>query len=174
MNKEVKRAIDELKADIGLQPANMIEKIPKKDRKHYDKQTQNVLTLICFIEEFQPTLELLENYGKNGVGQYSERYLAEYQAIHHTQFYDFAPDPDEIYKKYYEQKEEIEKLKKENEELRVQGSIVYLDYKTLKDKIKELIVTLGQHKNDKIDVTITYKDAIDTAITALGELLEDK
>ena len=34
---------------------------------------------------------------------------------------------------------QIQELKKENEELRVQGSIVYLDYNILKDKIKEII-----------------------------------
>lgn len=44
----------------------------------------------------------------------------------------------------------IEKLKKENEDLRVQGSIVYLDYKILKDKIRELLEKLNL-KLDKLE-----------------------
>ena len=43
----------------------------------------------------------------------------------------------------------IEKLQKENEKLRVQGSIVYLDYKILKDKIRELLEKLNL-KLDKL------------------------
>ena len=78
----------------------------------------------------------------------------------------------EQYAEYLQQKELIERLLKEITKLQ---EIVRLQNEDSipKYKIKELIVTLGQHKNDKIDVTITYKDAIDTAITALGELLEE-
>lgn len=46
---------------------------------------------------------------------------------------------DELEEELLDYKKSYEKLQKENEELRVQGSIILLDYNILKDKIKEII-----------------------------------
>ena len=117
--------------------------------KAIDTISNLIKKLLKEVEETQPIIEVLENFGKNGLGEYSKRYFAEYSAIHHTAFYDFIPDPDEIYKKYYEQKKEIEKLKKENEDLRVQSAIVYLDYQPYKLIAREILEKLNL-KLDKL------------------------
>lgn len=50
----------------------------------------------------------------------------------------------------------IKKLQKENEELRVQGSIVYLDYKILKDKIREKLERLENQKENYKEQPLIY------------------
>ena len=66
----------------------------------------------------------------------------------------------------------IEKLQKENEELRVQDSIIYLDYKILKDKIREKIEELDKlEKNfdfEELTKECEYKKEV------LEELLEEE
>jgi hypothetical protein len=69
----------------------------------------------------------------------------------------------------------IEKLQKENEELRVQGSIILLDYNILKDKIREKIETLKKEATDRLNegrenIFVTKRLIIDI----LEELLEEE
>lgn len=64
----------------------------------------------------------------------------------------------------------IEKLKKESEDLRVQGSIVYLDYKILKDKIREKLEEL-KNKEQELSDGQGYWGSSD--LQAQIEILED-
>ena len=69
----------------------------------------------------------------------------------------------------------IKKLKKENEELRVQGSIILLDYNILKDKIREKIKELEEYivkiEEETCGRCITIGE--DMCIRYLKELLEE-
>lgn len=69
----------------------------------------------------------------------------------------------------------IEKLKKENEELRVQGSIILLDYNILKDKIEEKLKWYEDtcerlsKSGIELDMYDRYQGAIELCKELLGE-----
>ena len=69
----------------------------------------------------------------------------------------------------------IEKLQKENEELRVQGSIILLDYNILKDKIEEKLKWYEDtcERLSKSGIELDMYDRYQGAIELCKELLEE-
>ena len=71
--------------------------------------------------------------------------------------------------------EKVKSLQKENEELRVQGSIILLDYNILKDKIRELFKGLYTIEESKVAKIKTIdSDKAFKFVKAVEKLLEEE
>jgi len=134
------------------------------DNYKYDNEVRNAIdTVLNLIKKQQEEIEEYKMlFDEANARKYRKRYLKERRKEQPNLLY---PDFDEIYKRYYEQKEEIEKEKEKNKELEE------------KLKISVAMLTKGtypeQNKGDNdFDKQFISKDKIKTTIKSLERELE--
>lgn len=140
------------------------------------KQQKEIKELKEDIEEYyKPTLDIFDER------EYRKKYLEERRKEEPNLLY---PDGDEIYKRYYEQKEIIKELQLNIKDLKSKTQIIsplYIKENYIsKDEIRKKIKELNDNRpylskfDDWKEKEYTNEDIIDNCVQALEELLGDE